>query len=141
MREVLDGLRPALADDAVVVLVIGDVERDRGRHLAGGVGLAERVWAEAALPAGYRLAGVALDDVAAGPQDDQAVGRRGRAGDEARPDPGPGRDRGGPPPGPQRGRDAGRLGLATAPPARRLGRCQPGLRLGAARALGATRPG
>ena len=66
MREVLDGLRPALADDAVVVLVIGDVERDRGRHLVGGVGLAERVWAEAALPAGYRLAGVALDDVAAG---------------------------------------------------------------------------
>jgi hypothetical protein len=42
------------------------VERDRGRHLAGGVGLAERVWSEAALPAGYRLAGVALDDVAAG---------------------------------------------------------------------------
>jgi site-specific DNA-methyltransferase (adenine-specific) len=66
MREVLDGLRPALADDAVVVLVIGDVERDRGRHLAGGIGLAERVWAEAAMPVGYRLAGVALDDVAAG---------------------------------------------------------------------------
>ncbi len=66
LRQVLDGLRPALADDAVVVLVIGDVERDRGRALLGGVGLAERVWAEAALPAGYRLAGVALDDVAAG---------------------------------------------------------------------------
>ena len=66
LREVLDGLRPALADDAVVVMVIGDVERDRGRDLAGGVGLAEKVWAEAALPAGYRLAGVALDDVAAG---------------------------------------------------------------------------
>jgi site-specific DNA-methyltransferase (adenine-specific) len=66
LREVLDGLRPALADDAVVVLVIGDVERDRGRALTGGVGLAEKVWAEAALPAGYRLAGVALDDVAAG---------------------------------------------------------------------------
>jgi DNA methylase len=66
LREVLDGLRPALADDAVVVMVIGDVERDRGRHLPGGIGLAEKVWAESALPAGYRLAGVALDDVAAG---------------------------------------------------------------------------
>lgn len=66
LREVLEGLRPVLADDAVIVLVIGDVERDRGRALAGGIGLAERVWAEAALPAGYRLAGVALDDVAAG---------------------------------------------------------------------------
>ncbi len=66
MRETLDGLRPALADDAVVVLVIGDVELDRGRRIADGVGLAEGVWTTAAEPAGYRLAGVALDDVAAG---------------------------------------------------------------------------
>ena len=31
LRDVLAGLRPILADDAVVVLVIGDVETDRGR--------------------------------------------------------------------------------------------------------------
>ncbi len=65
VRDVLAGLRPALADDAVVVLVIGDVETDRGRRIRGGVGLAERVWEQAAEPEGYRLAGVALDDVAA----------------------------------------------------------------------------
>ena len=65
MAEVLEGLRPALADDAVVVLVIGDVELDRGRPISNGVGLAEAVWEHAAEPAGYRLAGVALDDVKA----------------------------------------------------------------------------
>ncbi len=66
MREVLSGLRTALADDAVVALVIGDVEMDRGRPANGGIGLAELVWELAAAPEGYRLAGVALDDVAAG---------------------------------------------------------------------------
>jgi site-specific DNA-methyltransferase (adenine-specific) len=65
LRDVLAGLRPILTDDAVVVLVIGDVETDRGRRIRGGVGLAERVWEAAAEPEGYRLAGVALDDVAA----------------------------------------------------------------------------
>ena len=65
MREVLAGLRPVLADDAVVVLVVGDVETDRGRTIRGGVGLAERVWEQAAEPEGYRLAGVAIDDVEA----------------------------------------------------------------------------
>jgi site-specific DNA-methyltransferase (adenine-specific) len=65
LRDVLGGLRPVLADDAVVVLVIGDVETDRGRRIKGGVGLAEHVWEQAAQPEGYRLAGVALDDVAA----------------------------------------------------------------------------
>ncbi len=65
LRDVLAGLRPVLADDAVVVLVIGDVETDRGRQIQGGVGLAERAWEAAAEPEGYRLAGVALDDVAA----------------------------------------------------------------------------
>jgi hypothetical protein len=64
LRDVLAGLRPALTDDAIVVLVIGDVEFDRGRRI-NGVGLAERVWEMAAEPEGYRLAGVALDDVAA----------------------------------------------------------------------------
>jgi hypothetical protein len=66
MGEVLAGLRVALADDAVIVLVIGDVELDRGRRISGGIGLAETVWEAAAAPAGYRLAGIALDDVAAG---------------------------------------------------------------------------
>jgi site-specific DNA-methyltransferase (adenine-specific) len=66
MREVLRGLRTALADDAVIALVIGDVELDRGRPAAGGIGLAESVWELAAAPEGYRLAGIATDDVAAG---------------------------------------------------------------------------
>ena len=65
MREVLRGLRTALADDAVIALVIGDVEFDRGRPANGGIGLAEAVWEMAAAPEGYRLAGIALDDVAA----------------------------------------------------------------------------
>jgi hypothetical protein len=65
LRDVLAGLRTVLTDDAIVVLVIGDVEFDRGRLIAGAVGLAERVWEAAAAPEGYRLAGVALDDVAA----------------------------------------------------------------------------
>ena len=63
LREVLADLRTALTDDAVVVLVIGDVETDRGRRISGGVGLAERVWEEAAEPEGFRLAGIAVDDV------------------------------------------------------------------------------
>ncbi|HEX3427730.1 MAG TPA: DNA methyltransferase [Candidatus Limnocylindrales bacterium] len=65
LRDVLADLRTVLADDAVVVLVIGDVETDRGRPIRGAVGLAERVWESAAEPEGYRLAGIALDDVAA----------------------------------------------------------------------------
>ena len=65
LRDVLGGLRPLLTDDAIVVLVIGDVETDRGRRITNGVGLAERVWETAAAPEGYRLAGVAVDDVAA----------------------------------------------------------------------------
>ena len=63
MREVLGGLRPALADDAIVVLVVGDVATDRGKPLDGGIGLAERVWESAAGPEGYRLAGVTVDEV------------------------------------------------------------------------------
>ncbi len=63
MRDVLRGIRRSLTDDAVVVLVIGDVATDRGRKIHNGMGLAEQVWAEAAAPEGYRLAGVALDNV------------------------------------------------------------------------------
>ena len=65
LRESLADLRQVLTDDAVVVLVIGDVELDRGRRITGGIGLAEGAWEEAAEPEGYRLAGVALDGVAA----------------------------------------------------------------------------
>jgi hypothetical protein len=65
LRDVLAGLRPALTDDAVIVLVVGDVEFDRGRRISGGIGLAARVWEQAAEPEGYSLAGVTLDDVAA----------------------------------------------------------------------------
>jgi site-specific DNA-methyltransferase (adenine-specific) len=65
LADVLADVRSILADDAIVVLVIGDVEFDRGRPIRGAVGLAERVWEAAAEPQGYRLAGIALDDVAA----------------------------------------------------------------------------
>ena len=65
LGEVLRDLRPALTDDAVLVLVIGDVETDRGRKIKGGIGLAERVYEEAAAPAGYRVAGLVRDDIAA----------------------------------------------------------------------------
>jgi DNA methylase len=65
LRDVLADLREVLADDAIVVLVIGDVETDRGRPIRGAVGLAEHVWESTAEPQGYRLAGIALDDVAA----------------------------------------------------------------------------
>jgi site-specific DNA-methyltransferase (adenine-specific) len=65
LREVLHGLRPTLTDDAIVVLVIGDVATDRGRTIRNGIDLAEGVWAAAAAPEGYRLAGVALDEVLA----------------------------------------------------------------------------
>ncbi|MBF6604003.1 MAG: hypothetical protein IVW53_00255 [Chloroflexi bacterium] len=65
IREVLAGLRPVLADDAIVALVIGDVELDRGRAIADGFGLAERVWDAAAAPEGYTLAGIVIDPVAA----------------------------------------------------------------------------
>ncbi len=64
LREVLADLRLVLTDDAVVVLVVGDVEMDRGRRIRDGVGLAEAVWEEAAAPEGYRLAGLAFDEVA-----------------------------------------------------------------------------
>ena len=64
MRAVLGDLWAVLAEDAVVVLVIGDVERDRGRRMRGGVGLAGAVWEACAEPEGYRLAGIASDEIA-----------------------------------------------------------------------------
>lgn len=65
IRDVLAGLRAGLTDDAVVVLVIGDVELDRGRRISSGIGLAGQVWEAAAAPEGYRLAGIAVDEVRA----------------------------------------------------------------------------
>jgi len=65
LREVMGGLRPALADDAVIALVIGEVEMDRGRASNAGRDLAAAVWAAAAEPEGYRLAGLVRDDIAA----------------------------------------------------------------------------
>ncbi|HXR26465.1 MAG TPA: DNA methyltransferase [Candidatus Baltobacteraceae bacterium] len=65
LRQVLADLTGVLADDAVVALVIGDVAMDRGRSFSGGFGLAETVWEQAAEPAGYRLAGLVVDDIAA----------------------------------------------------------------------------
>jgi hypothetical protein len=63
LREVVRGLKPAMTDDGIAVLVIGDVATDRGRRIDGGIRLAERVWEAAAEPEGYRLAGIAIDDV------------------------------------------------------------------------------
>ena len=65
LREVFEDLRPAMTDDGIAVVVIGDVEMDRGKPSTDGIGLAERAWEEAALPAGFRLAGVLQDEVAA----------------------------------------------------------------------------
>ena len=63
MAEVLRDLRPTLTDDGIAVLVVGDVATDRGRADATGLGLADQVWEEAARPAGFSLAGIAVDDV------------------------------------------------------------------------------
>ncbi len=80
LGDVLAGLRPALTDDAIVVLVIGDVETDRGRRSRDGFGLAEAVWEEAAAPTGYALAGIARDRVKASRKVTRVWGREaGRA--------------------------------------------------------------
>jgi site-specific DNA-methyltransferase (adenine-specific) len=63
LRTVLHDLRPAMTDDGIVVLVVGDVAMDRGKPVTDGHDLAERVWESAAAPDGYRLAGIAADDV------------------------------------------------------------------------------
>jgi hypothetical protein len=63
MAEVLRDLRPTLTDDGIAVLVVGDVATDRGRVDATGLGLADQVWEMAARPAGFSLAGIAVDDV------------------------------------------------------------------------------
>jgi site-specific DNA-methyltransferase (adenine-specific) len=64
LRDALRGLRPALAEDAVVAMVIGDVERERGKRVRDGHDLAALAWESAAAPEGYRLAGVAVDEIA-----------------------------------------------------------------------------
>ena len=63
LRLVLDDLAPILAPDAVVVLVLGDVEADRGKRLPRTIDLARSAWEGAAQPAGFRLAGVVDDRI------------------------------------------------------------------------------
>jgi len=65
LHEVLGDLRSTMTDDGIAVVVIGDVERDRGKPSNAGVGLAQQVWEAAAHPAGFRLAGLVRDEVAA----------------------------------------------------------------------------
>jgi DNA methylase len=65
MRDVLGDLRQAMTDDGIAVLVVGDVETDRGKRSTAGLDLADHVWEEAARPAGFRLAGLVRDEVAA----------------------------------------------------------------------------
>ncbi len=64
VRTVLASLDDVLSDDAVVVLVVGDVATDRGRPSAEPRQLARSVWEDAARPLGYLLAGVSTDPVA-----------------------------------------------------------------------------
>jgi site-specific DNA-methyltransferase (adenine-specific) len=63
LRTALHDLRPLLTDDGIAVLIVGDVATDRGRPSPDGHDLAERVWEAAAAPEGYRLAGIADDDI------------------------------------------------------------------------------
>ena len=63
LREVLDDIRPILADDAIVVVILGDVETNQGRRLKQPIDLATAAWTTAAQPAGYRLAGISTDDI------------------------------------------------------------------------------
>ena len=76
MREVLTDLRPALTDDGIAVLVIGDVEMDRGKPSTAGHALAERVWEEAAFPAGLPACRPRARRGRRQSQDDPPVGRR-----------------------------------------------------------------
>jgi len=80
LAEVLHDLRGSMTDDGIAVLVIGDVATDRGRATTDGHALAEQVWESAAAPAGFRLAGIADDDVQANRKMTQLWGREaGRA--------------------------------------------------------------
>ena len=83
--------------------------------------LAEAVWEASAAPAGYRLAGIALDDVHAGRKMTKLWGDE--AGQATKLDRilVLGASRGRAPPGRQRGRPAGRLGVAASAPACRVG--------------------
>ena len=49
----------------MVVLVIGDVETDRGRRITGGVGLAEAAWEQRRSRRAIGWPASSLDDVAA----------------------------------------------------------------------------
>ncbi len=66
LRQVLTDLRPILADDAIVVCILGDVETQRGRRLPLPLDLAADTWHAAAEPAGFGLVGVSVDGIDAG---------------------------------------------------------------------------
>ncbi len=63
LRQVLDDLRPVLTDDAIVVIILGDVESHRGRRVRQPIDLADAAWTSAAEPAGYVLAGASADEI------------------------------------------------------------------------------
>jgi len=84
LRDVLEGLRPVLTDDAIVVLILGTVTSHRGRPRREPLELAAGAWEDAAAPAGYRLAGVTLDTVESGRKLTRLWGDR--AGDASRTD-------------------------------------------------------
>jgi hypothetical protein len=85
LGEVLSGLRDALADDAVLVLVLGDVATDQGKRRPGHAAVVQGVWESAAEPLGFRLAGVIRDPVPANRKLTRLWGREaGRATDTDR---------------------------------------------------------
>jgi site-specific DNA-methyltransferase (adenine-specific) len=61
--QLLRTLRDGLTDDAVVVLVLGDVGSERGKRRTSELELAQAAWELGAEPLGYRLAGVIADPV------------------------------------------------------------------------------
>lgn len=76
LRQTLDGLRPILAEDAVVVLVLGTLTSHKGRPTRGPLDLAASAWEGAAAPADFRLAGIVRDDVDGGRKVTRLWGRR-----------------------------------------------------------------
>jgi site-specific DNA-methyltransferase (adenine-specific) len=63
IEQLLGDLRPGLTDDAVVVLVVGDVSTERGKRRDMQIELAQAAWELGAEGLGYRLAGVIADPV------------------------------------------------------------------------------
>ena len=70
---------PPLTDDGIAVLVIGDVETDRGKPSKAGLGLRRARLGGGRVPGGLPPRGPRPGRGRRQPQDDPAVGRRGRA--------------------------------------------------------------